>query len=159
METILIGLDESLLIKILPSIIIIIGFGITIWRIRAEANTQRALVEGQNKWEQDEKLRDKQEKYFEDYLILLEKIAVAKRINEKLFIKLQSSWIKSLHLFEEEAISSEFEKALNIIHDSNLTSVPSSSPSIQKYNKASEEVDKILASYLDLLIEYFKSDN
>ena len=132
---------------------------LTIWRIRAEANSQKALIEKQNKWEQEEKLRDKQESYFEEFLVLLEEIAVAKRIDGKFFIKLQSSWIKSLHLFEEEAISSEFEKALNMIHENNLTRVPSSGPDIQKYNKASKDVDDLLASYLNLLIEFFRSDN
>ena len=158
METILIGLDDPLLFKLLPSILIIIGFGITIWRIRAEANSQKALIEGQNKWEQDEKLRDQQEKYLEDFLVLMEEITDATVIDKNLFIKLQSFTFKSIHLFDDRTLNDSLLEAINIINENKLTSVTTGDPVSEEINTAIEDLNNALGTYLQLLIIFFQNN-
>ncbi|MCH7886644.1 MAG: hypothetical protein IIA58_01615 [Candidatus Marinimicrobia bacterium] len=158
METISIGLEESLLLKLLPSFLIILGFAITIWRIRSEANSQKVLIEKQNKWEQDEKLKNRQEKYFEDFMHFMKKITKDKIINVDSRIELQYFTIVSIRLFDDEAITDALENAVKIVEKFKLESEKAESPQTSKTKEATVILNDALGLHLTLLIEFLKSN-
>lgn len=156
METILIGLDDLLIIKLIPSLLIIIGFIITLWKIRKEFNSQKALIDKQNKWERAEKLRDKQEKYFDDFMVLMKKITKDKIINVDSRIELQYFTIKSIRLFDDEAITDELENAVKIIEKNDLDKETADGIQTLEAKDATIKLNDTLGLHLTLLIEFLK---
>ena len=156
METISIGLDDPLLIKLLPSILIIIGFAITIWRIRAEANSNKALIEKQNKWERTEKLRNQQEKYFENFMDLMENITKDQVIGVDSFTKLKSFTIKAIRLFDDDAVVDPLDIAVKLIENHSLDKKTVGTLQSQEVKEATIKLNNALGSHLALVIEYLK---
>ena len=156
METISIGLDDPLLIKLLPSILIIIGFAITIWRIRAEANSNKALIEKQNKWERTEKLRNQKEKYFENFMDLMENITKDQVIGVDSFTKLKSFTIKAIRLFDDDAVVDPLDIAVKLIENHSLDKKTVGTLQSQEVKEATIKLNNALGSHLALVIEYLK---
>lgn len=133
--------------KIAPSLILIIGIWVGIHKIGL-----------QHKWQQNDKLSDLQEKYFEDIMRLMADIEDSELSDKKLLVNLQYFFIKSLRLFDKDAISNDLETAINLINPQNSRSENAGDPPPRNSDYDGDIIGQLLASHLKSIIDFLKSN-
>jgi len=109
MEPIFIETGQSLLITIISTIAILIGLGISVWKVKAEFRDQIALLMTRTDLEKEKKTRERRHEFFKEFTDVMVEQATEMddKLKEKNMYKFFVLGVESINLFENQGISND----------------------------------------------------